>query len=694
MPKNSQQPLQHLRATAVKVAQGANAPITKLTEAQILQATAHYFLRAGLDYKGQFQCCFETKGGGAQLDASIDPGKIFGLGFLSTEISFSGSCTKSNEAILVAQRGPSKMQYRATNLTIPQPIMINCLAGVHWEGGVKAGIEVTVGISYTVGSDGAGETESTFDEEEEGGDTTLELEGIGIGFKAEAKAGFEAEAGYTYERFFAVDVCPLPFDHEERTTKVSAMLGELFTAPSYKALMKKRACDFASSTNGFEKIRYAGRVFGHISSADICTTLAKGIDNRDTQKSAKENAKSMIDSLQCWADKESQPKVLTSVFISSHKAEGKAGLIAKAEISVQAVIAQGKMGASAEGPTVGGEYKSATVRYQTAYSAPLKKDYENKFYDKSYVVMTQDTKIVYKKIEFTALKLSADASAGVLGYSKRKSTDQYEEVDEALTFGNKEFLNRITYTTATVFWHMHYPSRAIGDKAYLQYTEESFFSKKKEVYHFPMETLPGTGVSLGGSFLLENLLQFYEGYDPILEEFARKSVEKYFTTLAASLGVGLPDVIKFLTDPVCESLLKDLKNHNEIEAVLVEASFAVAETDITLIHTVKEGKELTELAPDTAKKILDRFKISSNKRPEAIRIRYRMQDAYNRDSDFKLGFKIAGTGAGITLKKVDRAGSEAIVDLHTVWMDATRNSSSSLAANYEDTVPIVALFCQ
>lgn len=691
MPGKNKQYFQHLRSEALKqdpevFDKTLNAK-RKRNEAEALDAAVQYFLRGGLDYKGQFQCCYETKGGGVQIDISIDPGKIFGLGFLSTEIGFSGRCTRSREVILVAQRGPSQIQ--GTRLIVPQPIMINCLAGVHWEGGVKAGIEVTVGISYAVdslGSAGGGKKKTSFDPDPAPGEAPeLELEGLGIGFKAEAKAGVTAEAGYTYERFYAVDVCPLPFDHEERITKTSAMLRELFTAQSYKALMKRRACDFANANIGFEKIRYAGRIWGHISSADICKTLANGIDNRATPEPVKKEAQSMIDSLSCWADKNSRPKVSTEVFISSHKAEGKAGLIAKAEVSAQAVVAQAKIGVSAQGLTLGGEYKSATVRYQTAYSAPLKKDYENKFYDKSYVLMTQDTKIVYKKIEFTALKLGAEGSVGALGYSKKISTEQYQEVDEALTFGNIKFLNRITYTTATVFWHMHYPTRAMVNPV--------LRDKKKEVYHIGSSTLSGTGVSLGGSFLIESLLKFYPAYDSSLNKISKKSVEKYFTTLAESLGVSLADLIKFLTDPFCEILLNDLKEANNIEAVLVEASFAVAETDITLIHTVKENKELTELAPDTAKKILDQFKISPST-PEAIRLRYRMQDQRNRDSDFKLGFKVAGTGGGITLKKIDRAGSEAIVDLHTVWMDDTANSRMDQTVNYENGVPPVALFCQ
>lgn len=695
MPKNFQQ----LRSEALKanreVFDKVSGKMVKrtFTESEALQATVEYFLRGGLDYKGQFQSCFETKGGGLQIDLSIDPGKIFSFGFLSTEIGVSGSGTRSREIILVAQRGPSQLQYGAINLTIPQPIMINCLSGVHWEGAVKASIDVSLGISYSIGSDGE-KTESSFDESEEeesGGDLKLQLECKGIGFTAEAKVGAAAEAGYTYENFFAVDVCPIPFENELRITKVSAMLADLFTAKSYKALMKKRACDFSNTHFGFENISYEGYFFGHISSADICKSLAKGIAARgSTKDSASLKAQSIIDGLQCWADENAPPKVSTSAFISSHKAEGKAGVYAKAELSVEALVAAAGVSAKAEGPTIGGEYKSSTVRYQTAYSAPLQKDYENKFYDNSYVIMTQDTKIVYSKLEFTACHVTAEASVSDLfGNSKKVSTedDKYKKIDEALTFGNIEVLNRLTYTTVTVFWHMHYPSRAISQRTP---------NKQKQSFEVGNVTLQGTGVSLGGSFMIENLLKFYDVYDSSLNKISNKTNEKSFMTLAKSIGLSLADLIKFLADPFTEILLRDLKEANNIEVVLIEVSFPVSETDIIMIHTVNGKKELTELAPDTAKKILGKYQASSYKSPEVVRLRYRMQDMSNRDSDlFKLGgFKVAGNGGGITLKEVNRAGSESIVDLHTLWFDATANSRNDQTINYENGVPQVALFCQ
>ena len=335
------------------------------------------------------------------------------------------------------------------------------------------------------------------------------------------------------------------------------------------------------------------------------------------------------------------------------------------------------------------------MRYQAAYSAPLKSFHEDKFYDNSYVVMTQDTKIVYSKLEFTACHLAAEASASlVTGTSIGVNTENNKKLDDALTFGKKEFLNRITYTTVTVFWHMHYPTRAI------EIAQQRQSSKHKQRFEIKNISLQGTGVSLGGSFIIENLLKFYEAYDSNKKAIINKRKKKSFTTLAKSIGLSLDDLIKFLTDPFTEILLTDLKEANNIEVVLIESSFPVDQTNITMIHTVNGNKELTELAPDTAKKITEKYEKSPYKSPEVVRLRYRMQDMSNRDSDlFKLGgFKVdaggVSFGGGITLKKVDRAGSEAIVDLHAVWFDDVANSRGDQTINYENGVPQVALFCQ
>lgn len=95
--------------------------------------------------------------------------------------------------------------------------------------------------------------------------------------------------------------------------------------------------------------------------------------------------------------------------------------------------------------------------------------------------------------------------------------------------------------------------------------------------------------------------------------------------------------------------------------------------------------------------MLTQFKLPGKmKKLSAIRMRYRIQDSYNKDTDlFKLGFSIFGNGAGIQLKKIEDAGSEGIFDLYTEWFsqEARLRTGGDEKINYEQGVPQVALFC-
>jgi hypothetical protein len=139
-------------------------------------------------------------------------------------------------------------------------------------------------------------------------------------------------------------------------------------------------------------------------------------------------------------------------------------------------------------------------------------------------------------------------------------------------------------------------------------------------------------------------------------------------------------------------LLNDLAEANGVKTVLLEASFSVTVDRVDVISTVNGKNELIELAPDTAKKLFE--KGANNRKLEAIRMRYRIQDTHNQDSNFTLGFKVLGNGLKINLKKVNQAGSEGIVDLTIVWMNGLSNSGVISSTNYEQAVPAVTLFCQ
>lgn len=42
-------------------------------ENDAIAMATNYFLKSGIDYKGQFQCCYDAKGGGGEVEVSVDP---------------------------------------------------------------------------------------------------------------------------------------------------------------------------------------------------------------------------------------------------------------------------------------------------------------------------------------------------------------------------------------------------------------------------------------------------------------------------------------------------------------------------------------------------------------------------------------------------------------------------------------------
>lgn len=634
------------------------------------------FMCAGIDYKGQSQCAYQMNGGGLEGNASFDPGRIFGV--LSCEVGVTAGATRSDKVLIIAQRGPSQIESSAGILEIDYPIMLNCLRGARWEGVAKVDLFVGVSAKFSVGTGEDAATETSWGPEAEEADEVDEVdEGMGfetasLGFEAEAKAGFASEASYTYENFYAEDLCPLPFDSKVETREA---LGVILDAGDAQTVVKKSACDFINKNPAwFEAVRYQGRVWGTISPGDVSKVLSAGLAKSaksGISKKAKRQAKAFVSFLS------SHPSIPTSIRVSTHTGAGSAGLVAEAGVSASAstgkVLGAGASASasakvSADALKIEGSYKSANVRYQAAYPAP------HEALVNSYVIMTQDSKITYKQIEFSPLtvkaeaSVSAGASLGALGGDIGREYSEEGEVEKEV-FEKQTLLNRMTYTTSTVFWHS-------SDTASLT-----------------ARTLPGTGVSFGGSFELDNLLKFYQDYtydSSSINPFYSPSIQKYFTVVAASLNVGLDDLIKFFTE-MPNGLLYDLKMANGVEVVLLEAGFAVDATPITLKKTVSGKNTLIELASDTAGKILN----LKPKKVQSIRARFRIQDTSNDDSDgFSLGFKFFGTGIGIKLKNVEQAGSEGIVDLATVWIDKSLDSEFDPASSYERGVPQVALLCQ
>lgn len=79
------QKFQRLKAAAASIQlDAAREPSSE----EINRIAVDYFLSAGLDYKGQNQCCYQAFGGGSKFDIEIDPARL-ASGVFSTNIALS-----------------------------------------------------------------------------------------------------------------------------------------------------------------------------------------------------------------------------------------------------------------------------------------------------------------------------------------------------------------------------------------------------------------------------------------------------------------------------------------------------------------------------------------------------------------------------------------------------------------------------
>jgi len=655
-----------------------NGQEVTLSDAQLEKLALNHFLSAGIDFKGQLQSAYQDSGGGLEVNASFDPGRIFGV--LSTEVGVTAGATRSNKMLIIAQRGPNQIHCSKGPVTIDNPLMINCLKGVRWEGKVSADLFIGVAVDFSVGSDQGPQTQTSWNAEDSPADSSsgFDLESMGLGIKAEAKAGFAAEAGYTYEHFYAEDLSPLPF---QEIADVRDALQIILNEGEVKAIVKKSACKFLGIS--YQKSWWEGG--RHVSSKKICDQLATISQPRGKAR----KAKALMSFLSCWADVGSKPKIPTSILISTHTGDGSAGLKTTASFSASVVVASASAEATAEALKIEGKYKSSKVRYQAVYPAP----YDNR--DECYLVMTQDTKITYKQIDFSPLTVGLEVSISTPIISKE--IDLGEDISEIELIKKYPLHNSMSYTTCTVFWDSS-PNTSNLPKS------------------FEVNALEGTGISFGQSVEFDSLIALRMGYydEGSGIEWGQKA-GKFGNNLAQSLNITLDELRRFL-DKMEQSFLSDLKGQCPTKSILLESSFSTKSVSVTLVSNGSGTNKVIGLSSDTTKQLLKSFKLT--RKLESIRMRYRLQDLSNDDSDgFSLGFKIFGTGVGIKLKNVDQSGSEGIVDLHTEWMDnslvkvttkakefdgsgkMTKFSGSGIATEqsadaYEKAVPPVALLCQ
>ena len=686
-------------------------------EKDAIAMATDYFLKSGIDYKGQFQCCYDAKGGGGDVEVSVDPAGFFNP-LVHTKITVTAKTSLAKERMIVTQRGPSEIGIYSVSM----PIMINCLVGWDVTASIKGELEVSVGASFSLGpasniKDAVTESRKSF-HEHKFGEFDCDFENAGLSFEAEAKVGAKVGGGYSYEHFFAIDCAPIPFSSNDKA-KVRKVLGEVWHSGSYKEALKNEVKEFLNSRPNLwqrpgEGLAHYGKLHRD-SSKQLSEYLNRIINNPSLENfiysgSSSQRAAAYLDNLKVWASKNNQPNISTFLAISTHQAEGEAGLFAKAGVSANATLVNAGVEAEVNGPTVSGSYKHANVRYQAVYPATFdeadKTTGEMKTKE-TKIVMTQETRIVYKTFDLTVFAASISAQAGSIftgevegkvegklslaqGLSARAtgqarpsgiSRGGAKEAESKKSTGGGHFfsnLNRLTYESTTVFW---------SDDMYT-------------------EALPGTGYSVGGSFLIKNMIGLWKdinNHSNHMDKLSKGSL-RYIDNIAQSLKISSQNVFDFFVQLTEDNIEFYFKNTEKLgcEAMLLEASFKVPhlEIDINPLSKIPDGdsqseREVIVLDPTVFKDILE-LPFGKEKQLESIKLRYRIQDTHDYSTNlFKLGVNATGVGGSIALKKIHKAGSEGIVDLLSVWIGGKVVADSKESAEmYERAVPPVVLFCQ
>lgn len=323
------------------------------------------------------------------------------------------------------------------------------------------------------------------------------------------------------------------------------------------------------------------------------------------------------------------------------------------------------------GPTLGagisltGSYTRTHYRYQSyGYSSRSEKP----------IVHTQDTQIRYTKVNL-AVGLQASLDFLVGRDIDLEGVRFFGKDADKLSLNNlsydKSFVNKMSYRAVTAYWN--HPTGTPSS----------------------VKTLNGSGVSFGFSIRIQTLLRFSrDEHAGTANTFYDKEIASY----ANLLRVTSSEFRQFVKGLLSE---EDLKNDGAYEhlkaygAVLVESSFRFQESEeISFKNSPNDLADLTK----SGTKWSDFYNNKSFSAPtaglqlESIRMRLRLSDHMDNSKNiFRLGLYLFGSGAGVSVDKVEQAGNEGILDFYTHWFLQQDQNIGRLHQNYRDSVPPVIL---
>lgn len=433
------------------------------TEAEQFVIARDYFISSGLDFKGQSQCCFEEVGGGVDIALSVDPG-ILTLGALSASVDVKVEGQVTQKTLLIVQVGPKAIG----NYVVPCPYILNTCLGWRWEG--AASVDVFAGVGVDAGI--------SFDMAVAGKDFSSEL-------TAEARVGVSASVGAGASHYYAEDYAPIV--NSQRSDTLDSLL-KFFQAKGsrkdYCKLMAKQLLGISGRKRIYMPI-YGDPLLPskkYISLLDL--KIAAG---GATSREEKAEATIIRNDLYRYKYKKINP-IPNCIRITDYCGQAGVELTATASASANAL---GLIGASVEATAkslANGKYKPVTVRFQSCYNAFEKDRDITVAQPLDYIVMTQDTRILYESYEMQLLSVEAKAEI------KCSGEDSKPLVEGELTRETEKYLlNRMTYITTVIYWHTTMPLN---------------LNKNEVTKEFTKRSLQGSGICFGGSYQLTDLARY------------------------------------------------------------------------------------------------------------------------------------------------------------------------------------------
>ena len=697
------------------------------TEREIVE----YFLKVGLDNKGDFQSYRFARGSEKRLTLEVDlvalAAACAGVPVPSTPVFASVgskvSLTNTRNRLVAAFVCPEHLTTRFRHLFTrgAGQILLLCMDGYRWESAVdfsaELGVEVKVPALPSFGT-AKGEYGEDGPTVESG--TYAELASFHV--NASAKAAVDGHLGVSGERLYLSDTAPTFIHRHGFMQDLERHLSVILRFGSKKACVKDDVKTFLEEQDHGQARTLFQRLIsgGEVSSAKLLRALHE-VQEETRDDSLKAMCQHHIRSLE---DFRAHDVLAAYNFVSlwGMKPEAGAGMSAGIQASVKAAaggVAQAgaEAGVTVRGPAIETHLKFTRFRYQAAGLAKESLHPHHMTHhlphqahlphsgipgdlgrvpesDPScgYVIMTQDTSITYGQMDLTLLEADASAEAGIsqsVGSSERfrKGADTGKEAKRGLAIAAVSAEGHLGVDGASASAEASAGLRKMLH--FMQYESAvAFWAPPEEAGIAEGETTSvdlghGSGFSFGQSVEVN---RFNHYLNRVLAHPEKKC--GYMEALALRLHVTYEALLKFLLEHGNSGLVGDIAYLTKMDpetrakyadhipkptAFLIESSFALHDPASVSLEAVWSRKSKWVLGPKTRGQSLRGTFIGKGRNPkdcgalQAIRLRYRMADDV---SSSKTRFSLGIryiAHAGIEYASVEEAGSEGIVNLATTW---------------------------